>query len=162
MNLLLMVSVISRHFNWLGDCTTFFSIDEFSVAPGLLSMMFRASNSLVAVHFTCLFGLLLQATSKKVITRLEWEKKLNNVKLRKDDMNKLVMNFLVTEGYVEAAEKFRLESGTERILFDIFSSLFSLSPCFTITYMSVVEHIWISLLVNSRHRSCNYHRSYGG
>lgn len=32
-------------------------------------------------------------------------------------MNKLVMNFLVTEGYVDAAEKFRKESGTERILF---------------------------------------------
>uniref|UniRef100_K7KXZ7 CTLH domain-containing protein n=1 Tax=Glycine max TaxID=3847 RepID=K7KXZ7_SOYBN len=28
-------------------------------------------------------------------------------------MNKLVMNFLITEGYVEAAEKFRMESGTE-------------------------------------------------
>ncbi|MBA0739756.1 hypothetical protein Gogos_012993 [Gossypium gossypioides] len=28
-------------------------------------------------------------------------------------MNKLVMNFLVTEGYVEAAEKFQMESGTE-------------------------------------------------
>ncbi|KAK1309094.1 hypothetical protein QJS10_CPA09g01441 [Acorus calamus] len=51
--------------------------------------------------------------SKKVITREEWEKKLNDVKIRKDDMNKLVMNFLVTEGYVEAAEKFRMESGTE-------------------------------------------------
>lgn len=55
--------------------------------------------------------------SKKVITREEWEKKLNDVKIRKEDMNKLVMNFLVTEGYVEAAEKFRMESGTERILF---------------------------------------------
>ncbi|XP_051134716.1 protein GID8 homolog isoform X3 [Andrographis paniculata] len=53
------------------------------------------------------------ATSKKVITRADWEKKLNDVKVRKEDMNKLVMNFLVTEGYVEAAEKFRLESGTE-------------------------------------------------
>ncbi|KAI9120481.1 hypothetical protein K1719_007514 [Acacia pycnantha] len=53
------------------------------------------------------------ATSKKVITREEWEKKLNDVKIRKEDMNKLVMNFLVTEGYVEAAEKFRMESGTE-------------------------------------------------
>lgn len=31
-------------------------------------------------------------------------------------MNRLVMNFLVTEGYVDAAEKFRMESGTERIL----------------------------------------------
>ncbi|KAL6542852.1 Glucose-induced degradation complex subunit [Orobanche hederae] len=56
------------------------------------------------------------ATSKKVITRVDWEKKLNDVKVRKEDMNKLVMNFLVTEGYVVAAEKFRLESGTERIL----------------------------------------------
>ena len=59
----------------------------------------------------------IQATSKKVITRDEWEKKLNDVKIRKEDMNKLVMNFLVTEGYVDAAEKFRMESGTERILF---------------------------------------------
>ncbi|XP_031394283.1 protein GID8 homolog isoform X2 [Punica granatum] len=58
---------------------------------------------------------LLQAMSKKVITREEWEKKLNDVKIRKEDMNKLVMNFLVTEGYVEAAEKFRMESGTEHI-----------------------------------------------
>lgn len=62
-------------------------------------------------------SLILQATSKKVITREEWEKRLNDVKVRKEDMNKLVMNFLVTEGYVEAAEKFRLESGTERIPF---------------------------------------------
>ncbi|WVY92845.1 hypothetical protein V8G54_031933 [Vigna mungo] len=53
------------------------------------------------------------AANKKVITREEWEKKLNDVKIRKEDMNKLVMNFLVTEGYVEAAEKFRMESGTE-------------------------------------------------
>ncbi|XP_031249245.1 protein GID8 homolog isoform X2 [Pistacia vera] len=55
------------------------------------------------------------ALSKKVITREEWEKKLNDVKIRKEDMNKLVMNFLVTEGYVDAAEKFRMESGTEHI-----------------------------------------------
>ncbi|KAG5149895.1 hypothetical protein JHK82_016776 [Glycine max] len=40
-------------------------------------------------------------------------KKLSDVKIRKEDMNKLVMNFLITEGYVEAAEKFRMESGTE-------------------------------------------------
>ncbi|ESQ29333.1 hypothetical protein EUTSA_v10023660mg [Eutrema salsugineum] len=53
------------------------------------------------------------ATSKKVITREGWEKKLNAVKLRKEDMNTLVMNFLVTEGYVEAAEKFQRESGTK-------------------------------------------------
>ncbi|MED6161685.1 hypothetical protein PIB30_063037 [Stylosanthes scabra] len=55
------------------------------------------------------------ATSKKVITREEWEKKLNDVKIRKEYMNKLIMNFLVTEGYVEATEKFQMESGTEHI-----------------------------------------------
>ncbi|XVE87980.1 hypothetical protein DITRI_Ditri19aG0031500 [Diplodiscus trichospermus] len=55
------------------------------------------------------------ATSKKLITREEWEKRLNDVKIRKEDMNKLVMNFLVTECYVEAAEKFWMESGTEHI-----------------------------------------------
>ncbi|XP_059292265.1 protein GID8 homolog isoform X2 [Lycium ferocissimum] len=52
------------------------------------------------------------ATSKKLITRDDWGKRVNDVKIRKDDTNRLVMNFLVTEGYVEAAEKFKMESGT--------------------------------------------------
>ncbi|KAG0503704.1 hypothetical protein HPP92_003776, partial [Vanilla planifolia] len=68
-------------------------------------------------HFWIVLGQLesikAMSTSKKVITKEEWEKKLKDVKIRKEDMNKLVMNFLVTEGYVEAAEKFRIESGTE-------------------------------------------------
>lgn len=72
---------------------------------------------IISYVFTCLY---LQTTSKKVITRDEWEKRLSDVKVRKEDMNKLVMNFLVTEGYVEAAEKFRIESGTERILLIVF------------------------------------------
>jgi glucose-induced degradation protein 8 len=55
------------------------------------------------------------ASSKKVVTRDEWERKLRDVKIRKEDMNRLVMNFLVTEGYVDAADKFRVESGTQRI-----------------------------------------------
>lgn len=76
------------------------------------------------VAVTYALDLLLQATPKKVITRADWEKKLNDVRVKKEDMNKLVMNFLVTEGYVEAAEKFRLESGTERILFEFFRVLF--------------------------------------
>lgn len=71
-----------------------------------------------------------QASGKKVITREEWEKKLSSVNVRKDDMNKLVMNFLVTEGYVEAAEKFRFESGTERILFK-----FSFSSVYVLLYL---------------------------
>ncbi|CAN8240903.1 unnamed protein product [Cochlearia groenlandica] len=53
------------------------------------------------------------ATSKRVIPRQEWEKKLNSVNLKKDEINTLVMNFLVTEGYVDAAEKFQKESGTK-------------------------------------------------
>uniref|UniRef100_A0ACD5TRY5 Uncharacterized protein n=2 Tax=Avena sativa TaxID=4498 RepID=A0ACD5TRY5_AVESA len=53
------------------------------------------------------------ASSKKVLTRDEWERKLREVKIRKDDMNRLVMNFLVTEGLVDAADRFRLESGTQ-------------------------------------------------
>ncbi|XP_050108486.1 protein GID8 homolog isoform X3 [Malus sylvestris] len=52
------------------------------------------------------------AASKKVITREEWEKKLKDVKIKKEDMNKLVMNFLVTEGYVDAAEKFHIDLAT--------------------------------------------------
>lgn len=52
-------------------------------------------------------------SSKKIITRPDWEKLLDNVHVMKEDMNKLVMNFFVTEGYIDAAEKFRLESGTE-------------------------------------------------
>jgi hypothetical protein len=54
------------------------------------------------------------ASSKKVVTRDEWERKLRDVKIRKEDMNRLVMNFLVTEGFVDAANRFRLESGTQR------------------------------------------------
>ncbi|CAM8905760.1 unnamed protein product [Rhodiola kirilowii] len=54
-----------------------------------------------------------EAMSKKVITKEEWEKKLADVKVRKEDMNKLVMNYFVTEGFVDAAKKFRQESGTE-------------------------------------------------
>jgi glucose-induced degradation protein 8 len=50
-----------------------------------------------------------------MITRDEWERKLKEVKIRKEDMNRLIMNFLVTEGYVDAAQKFHLESGTKRI-----------------------------------------------
>lgn len=35
--------------------------------------------------------------SNKTISLTEWEKKLADVKVRKEDMNKLVMNFFVTE-----------------------------------------------------------------
>ncbi|KAJ8471171.1 hypothetical protein OPV22_025514 [Ensete ventricosum] len=52
-------------------------------------------------------------SSKRVIMDREWERRLKDVRLREVDVNKLVMNYLVTEGCAEAAEKFRIESGTE-------------------------------------------------
>ncbi|KAG7262168.1 hypothetical protein CRUP_003830 [Coryphaenoides rupestris] len=47
------------------------------------------------------------------ISREEWMDKLNNVHIQRADMNRLIMNYLVTEGFKEAAEKFRMESGIE-------------------------------------------------
>ena len=40
---------------------------------------------------------MLQAWTKKVVSKDDWEKKLAAVKVAKEDMNRLVMNFLVTE-----------------------------------------------------------------
>jgi hypothetical protein len=71
-----------------------------------------------------------------VISREDWEKKLKEVSVNKQyvlsiceslltassidvglllysDLNKLVMNYLVIEGYKEAAETFMSESGTD-------------------------------------------------
>ncbi|XP_053481055.1 glucose-induced degradation protein 8-A homolog isoform X1 [Ictalurus furcatus] len=47
------------------------------------------------------------------VTKEEWMEKLNNVHIQRADMNRLIMNYLVTEGFKEAAEKFRMESGIE-------------------------------------------------
>ena len=44
----------------------------------------------------------------------DWKKKLDAVRISKQDMNKLVMNYLVIEGFKDAAEQFALESGTSR------------------------------------------------
>eukprot|EP01095_Lingulamoeba_sp_RSL-Kostka_P005157 TRINITY_DN164_c0_g2_i3.p1 TRINITY_DN164_c0_g2~~TRINITY_DN164_c0_g2_i3.p1 ORF type:complete len:222 (-),score=67.26 TRINITY_DN164_c0_g2_i3:463-1128(-) len=51
--------------------------------------------------------------SKKVYTKEQWEQKLNDVKISKQDLNKIVMNYLIVEGYKEAAEAFVEESNTE-------------------------------------------------
>lgn len=45
------------------------------------------------------------------ITKQEWMDKLENIHLQRSDMNRLVMNYLVTEGFKEAAEKFAHEAG---------------------------------------------------
>lgn len=98
----------------VGKAETSETLFELECLDGFGMGMFFALCNVVVLMFVA------QATSKKVITREEWEKKLNDVKIRKEDMNKLVMNFLVTEGYVDAAEKFQKESGTERILSSFF------------------------------------------
>ncbi|CAN1851118.1 Protein GID8 homolog [Linum perenne] len=62
-----------------------------------------------------IFSRTLSEMDAMVITRREWEKKLNDVTFGKEDVNKLVMNFFITEGYVDAAEKLCRESGTQQI-----------------------------------------------
>lgn len=49
--------------------------------------------------------------AKKTISTEKWETKLANVSVNKKDLNKLIMNYLVIEGYKDAAEKFSAESG---------------------------------------------------
>lgn len=50
---------------------------------------------------------------KKVIySATDWDADLAKLQVTKDEMNKLIMNYLVIEGYKEAAEKFEEECGT--------------------------------------------------
>lgn len=47
-------------------------------------------------------------------TKEEWMEKLHSLHITRADMNRLIMNYLVTaEGFKEAAEKFRIESGIQ-------------------------------------------------
>ncbi|XP_059065328.1 protein GID8 homolog isoform X1 [Cryptomeria japonica] len=41
-----------------------------------------------------------------------WKQDLHATLIRKEDMNKIIMNYFVTEGFAEVADKFRMESGT--------------------------------------------------
>ncbi|XP_023234918.1 glucose-induced degradation protein 8 homolog [Centruroides vittatus] len=47
------------------------------------------------------------------IRKEEWLDNLENLHIHRSDMNRLIMNYLVTEGFKEAAEKFRIESGLQ-------------------------------------------------
>ncbi|CAG8742192.1 29771_t:CDS:2 [Racocetra persica] len=49
--------------------------------------------------------------NKKVVSKDEWVKKLSDVKIDKADLNKLIMNYFVIEGYKDAAEAFSQECG---------------------------------------------------
>ncbi|XP_053678272.1 glucose-induced degradation protein 8 homolog [Anopheles nili] len=47
------------------------------------------------------------------ISKEEWQSRLETFPFKQDDINKLIMNYLVTEGFKEAAEKFQAESGVQ-------------------------------------------------
>ncbi|KAI9179976.1 hypothetical protein H9P43_005308 [Blastocladiella emersonii ATCC 22665] len=47
-----------------------------------------------------------QAPKKEVIPRADWEARLEQSGVAKDDLNKLILNYLVIEGYKDAAEVF--------------------------------------------------------
>ncbi|KAI9331437.1 CTLH/CRA C-terminal to lish motif domain-containing protein [Zopfochytrium polystomum] len=53
------------------------------------------------------------SSRKTIILREEWEKRLADVKVSKRDLNSLIMNYLVIEGFKDAAEKFAVESGIQ-------------------------------------------------
>lgn len=74
--------------------------------PESISRRFRATLNAAAMGRG-------EAANKKKVSKDDWERKLAAVELRKEDLNQLVMNFLVTEGYVEAAQMFESESGTK-------------------------------------------------
>ena len=47
----------------------------------------------------------------KSISIEKWVKEMNKIKEFREDMNKLVLNYLIIEGYKDAVEKFIYETG---------------------------------------------------
>ncbi|KAL8577722.1 Glucose-induced degradation protein 8-B [Nucella lapillus] len=52
-----------------------------------------------------------QSERTEDMSKEEWMAALQNTHVTRAEMNKLIMNYLVTEGFKEAAEKFRQEAG---------------------------------------------------
>ncbi|KAF9481037.1 lish motif-containing protein [Pholiota conissans] len=50
---------------------------------------------------------------KQLIRKEEWEKRLHDVQVTKTDLNRLIMDYLVIEGYKSAAEEFSQETNLE-------------------------------------------------
>ncbi|KAI8338956.1 CTLH/CRA C-terminal to lish motif domain-containing protein [Chlamydoabsidia padenii] len=50
-------------------------------------------------------------TKKKTVGKDEWEQRLSKVVVEKQALNRLIMDYLVVEGYMEAAKEFSQESG---------------------------------------------------
>lgn len=53
------------------------------------------------------------------VNKDEWLNCLESLNIQRADMNKLIMDYLVTEGFKEAAEKFRMESGIQPPVVDL-------------------------------------------
>ena len=47
----------------------------------------------------------------KSISMDKWNEEMNKIKVNRQDMNKLVLNYLIIEGYKDAVEKFIKETG---------------------------------------------------
>jgi len=52
------------------------------------------------------------ATAAPYIPSEEWTRRVQAVQVRKEDVNSLVLNYLLTEGFAHAAAHFQEESGT--------------------------------------------------
>lgn len=46
-----------------------------------------------------------------VITKEQWESRMSQIQPSRDVLNKVVLNYLIVEGYKDAAVKFKKESG---------------------------------------------------
>lgn len=51
--------------------------------------------------------------TREEMTKEKWMENIERVEIPRSEVNKLVMNYLVTEGFKDAAEKFQMESGTD-------------------------------------------------
>ena len=47
----------------------------------------------------------------KVIGFEKWNEEMNKLRVNRQDMNKIVLNYLIIEGYKDAVEKFTKETG---------------------------------------------------
>lgn len=52
----------------------------------------------------------------KTISKAEWMERLHHIRISKPDLNRLIMNYLVVEGYKDAAEKFCQETNMTPII----------------------------------------------
>jgi len=64
------------------------------------------------------------SNNKRTISKEEWDKRCSQVKIQKSDLNKLVMNYLVVEGYKDAAEAFAKEAHTPSTYTTLIRKLF--------------------------------------